>query len=483
MIIMKLTGSTIQMLPGRLILPAVLALAAMLAPQALKAADAPHIVYILANDLGWKDVGFHGGNAATPRLDELAATGVRLERFYTLPYSTPTQAALMTGRYPMRYGLQMLSILPWSTYGLPLDERLLPQALKMAGYRTAAFGQWQLGHASRDLRPTHRGFDYFYGSHGALGDHFRKSDRTGKRDWHRGEKRVNERGYATTQIARDAAAFIAGHDAARPLFMYVSLPAPGTPLQAPRDYLSRYDNVDDEQRRAYYAMISATDDAVGTIVDALKEKGMSENTLLVFHSDNGGAVKNKFPTGDGDVTRNVASNGPFRNGRGSLYEGAVRVVALAVWPGRIAPAVVSERIHVTDMYPTLLKQAGAPLDSAHQVKPIDGIDAWEVITGEKLSKRDEILINVDEFRGAVMVGNWKLIVYATLPSRVELYNVADDPSEEDNLAEREPERVQQLLSRLNDYAWEMAPSMYLDDLAGARSHDTPIFWGENPQRP
>lgn len=472
-----------QMLPVRLIIPVVVALAAILTPQPLRAADAPHIVYILANDLGWKDVGFHGGNAATPHLDGLAATGVRLERFYTLPYSTPTQAALMTGRYPMRYGLQMLSILPWNTYGLPLDERLLPQALKMAGYRTAAFGQWQLGHASRDLRPTHRGFDYFYGSLGALGDHFRKSDRTGKRDWYRDEKRIKERGYATTLIGRDAAAFIERYDGQRPLFMFVSLPAPATPLQAPKDFLSRYTDIDGEQRRAYYAMISAMDDAVGTIVDALKKKGMSENTLLVFHSDNGGAVKNKFPSGDGDVTQNVSSNGPFRNGRGSLYEGAVRVVALAVWPGRIAPAVVSERIHVTDMYPTLLNRAGAPLGSAHQIKPIDGIDAWEVIAEGKLSKRDEMLIHVDEFRGAVMVGNWKLVVYATLPSRVELYNVADDPSEENNLAEREVERVQQLRSRLNDHAWEMAPSMYLEDLAGARTHETPIFWGENPQRP
>jgi arylsulfatase A-like enzyme len=471
-----------RLLPGTLCVRLILALTVIIA-QPLKAADVPHIVYILANDLGWKDVGFHGGAAATPRLDTLAASGARLERFYTLPNSTPTSAAIMTGRYPMRYGMQMLSILPWSTYGLPLDERLLPQALKMQGYRTAAFGQWQLGHASRDLLPTHRGFDYFYGSNGALRDHFEKTDRTGKRDWHRGEKLIRERGYATTLIAHDAAAFISEHDAARPLFMYVSLPAPATPLQAPRQYLSRYDDVEDLQRRAYYAMVSAMDSAIGTIVDALTEKGMVDNTLLVFHSDNGGAVKNKFPSGDGDVSRRVSSNGPFRNGGGSLYEGGVRVVALAVWPGHIEPGVVTERVHVTDMYPTLLNLAGAPLDSQHQIKPIDGVDAWEVIAQGKLGKRDEILINVDEFRGALMDGNWKLIVYATLPSRVELYNVADDPSEENNLAEREPERVQKLLTRLNDYAWEMAPSMYLGDLAGARAYDTPIFWGDNPQRP
>ena len=448
-----------------------------------QAADRPHIVYILANDLGWKDVGYHGGKALTPRLDALAATGARLEKFYTLPNSTPTRAALMTGRYPMRYGLQMLSILPWSSYGIPLDERLLPQALKLAGYRTAAFGQWQLGHASRDLLPTQRGFDYFYGSLDNGIDHFNKTDRIGKRDWRRGEKPVTERGYATTLIARDAAAFIAEHDASRPLFMYVSLPVPAVPLQAPRAYLEQYKDIEQLDRRNYYAMISAFDAAVGTIVDALTEKGIINDALLVVHSDNGGAVKNKFPSGDGDVSSQVADNGPFRNGRGSFYEGGIRVVALAVWPHHISPGFVTERIHVTDMYATLLNLAGAELDSDSQTKPIDGLDVWPVIANGKPSPRDEMLINVNEFRGALMVENWKLIVYASLPSRIELYNVADDPSEDHDQAKREPDRVQMMLARLNEYAWEMKPSMYLEDLMRARAYDTPIFFGENPQRP
>ncbi len=470
------------MLPSRLFAFALLALA-LLFPHQLPAADQPHIVYILANDLGWKDVGYHGGKPSTPRLDALAAAGARLERFYTLPNSTPTRAAVMTGRYPMRYGMQMLSLLPWSSYGLPLNERLLPQALKMVGYRTAAFGQWQLGHASRDLLPTHRGFDYFYGSHNALLNHFRKTDLTGKRDWHRGERLIREKGYATSLIARDAAAFIADHDASRPLFIYVALPAPAAPLQAPADYLAQYQDVSDEQLRTYYAMVSAMDAAVGTIVDAIETKGIGDNTLIVFHSDNGGAVRNKYSSGDADVSRRVASNGPFKNGRGSMYEGGVRVVALAVWPGRIEPGVISERIHVTDMYPTLLNLAGAPLDNQNQVKPIDGIDAWPVITAGELSSREDMLIHVDEFRGAVMVGDWKLIAYGTLPWRLELYNVADDPSEEINRAESNPDRVLELLARLNEYAWEMEPSLYLDDLAAARSYDTPMFWGKNPERP
>lgn len=450
---------------------------------AVRADQPPNFVYILANDLGWKDVGYHGGGPATPVLDALAAGGARLEKFYTLPNSSPTRAALMTGRYPMRYGMQMLSILPWSSYGLPLDERLLPQALKMVGYRTAAFGQWQLGHASRDLLPTHRGFDYFYGCLNNGVDHFDKTDPTGKRDWYRGERPINERGYATTLIGRDAAAYIAAHDASKPLFLYVNLPAPSVPLQAPPEYLDQYKNIKDDQQRTYYAMVSAMDAVVGTIVDALEKKGISGNTLLIFHSDNGGAVRNKFSSGDGDVNQRVADNGPFRNGRGSFYEGGVRVVALASWPGRIPAGVVSERIHVTDLYPTLLRLAGAPLDDQNQIKPLDGIDAWPAIAEGKLSTRKEMLINVDEFRGALMIDNWKLIVYATLPSRLELYNVADDPSEEDNQADREAQRVARMLGRLNDYAWEMVPSLYLDDLSLARDYGMPIYWGENPQRP
>lgn len=451
--------------------------------SAARAEQPPNIVYILANDLGWKDVGYHGGAAATPVLDALAASGARLEKFYTQPNSSPTRAALMTGRYPMRYGMQMLSILPWSSYGLPLDERLLPQALKTVGYRTAAFGQWLLGHASRDLLPTHRGFDYFYGCLNNGIDHYRKTDPTGRRDWYRDEKPVNERGYATTLIARDAAAYISSHDPGKPLFVYVSLPAPAAPLQAPAEYLEQYKDVKDEQRRAYYGMVSAMDAAVGIIIEALEKRGLRDETLIIFHSDNGGVVKNKFASGDGDVAERVSDNGPFRNGRGSFYEGAVRVVALAVWPGRIPAAVIAERIHVTDMYPTLLQLAGAPLDEESQVKPIDGVDAWPVIAEGKLSTRKETLINVNEFRGALMIDNWKLIVYATLPSRLELYNVADDPSEEDNQSDREPKRVTEMLIRLNDYAWEMMPSLYLDDLSHARDYGMPIYWGENPQRP
>ena len=413
------------------------------------AAEHPHIVYILADDLGWKDVGFHGSTIRTPNLDRLAQSGVRLERFYTQSYSTSTRAALLTGRYPMRYGLQTLSILPWSEYGLPTGERLLPQALKDAGYRTAALGKWQLGHYKKDYWPTQRGFDSFYGSFNGDLDCLRKTNQAHKADWFRNERPVSEEGYCTTLIGKEAANIIEKHDTATPLFLYLSFHAPQSPLQATKKYLELYGGVSDEQRRTYAAMVTALDDAIGVVTAALEKKGVTTDTLIVFHSDNGGAVPNKYPTGDGDVQRGVSDNGPYRDGKGSLYEGSLRVVAVASWPGKIPAGVVAERIHVTDMYPTLLGLAGARLE---QPKPLDGIDQWATITGTKLSARKELLLGMEDFRGALMAGDWKLIVHSRLPVRYELYNVMDDPSEEDNHAEREPQRVQEMLVRFNEYA-------------------------------
>ena len=446
-------------------------------------AERPHVICIVADDLGWKDVGYHGGAAKTPHLDQLAQQGARLERFYVLPYSTGTRAALLTGRYPMRYGLQTLSILPWNDYGLPADERLLPQALKELGYRTAAFGEWRLGHARQDWWPTRRGFDFFHGSLNALADRMKKTDASGRRDWLRGDRPAQQDGYAVSLLAKEAAGLIGRHDAKQPLFLYIALPGPGAPHPVPRDPLDRYPDIGDAELRAYYGAVSALDDAVGTIVEALKKRGMWSNSLLFVLSDNGGAVRNKFPTGDGDVSRTVASNGPFRNGGGGLHEGAVRVVALAVGPERIAPGVVTERLHVTDLYATVLDLVGARLDPDSQVKPLDGLNAWDAVSQGKPGPRKEVVIAVEEFRGALIVGNWKLIAYAPLPSRHELYNIQDDPSEEDNRADREPQKAHELFARLNELAWEMSPSLYLTDLMRAHRQDAPMVWGENPVRP
>ena len=298
-------------------------------------------------------------------------------------------------------------------------------------------------------------------------------------DWYRKDKPVKEAGYDTTLIGKEAASVVAGHDPSKPLFLFVSFNAPAAPLQAPREFLERNAHIRDEIRRTYAGMVSALDDAVGQILAALEKKGMLEDTLLVFHSDNGGAVAHKFPTGDGDLAVAAADNGPYRDGAGSVYEGGVRVPALVKWPRGLEAGVTNALIHVTDLYPTLLTQAGASLD---QRKPLDGIDQWPVLKEGKLGARKDVPLTVEDLRASIRSGDWKLVVYSTLPSRTELYDIPHDPAEEDNAAERNPQLVQELLRKLTDFGWEMAPSRHLEDLARARKRDLPMVWGVNPLR-
>jgi len=463
-------------LPGACRLAAGLVLASVCAVAI--AAGQPHIVYLMPDDLGWQDLGYLGKEIRTPNIDRLAEGATRLNQFYAQPYSSQTRAALLTGRYPFRYGLQTQAILPRSTYGLPPEERTLAQALKEAGYRTALVGKWQLGHARPEFLPNRRGFDHFHGTLAGGVDHFTRSSDAGP-DWRRNDKPLRETGHTTALIGREAAAVVSGHDPSKPLFLWVSFTAPAAPLQAPKDLLERNAHIRDPDRRTYAAMVSGVDDAIGQVVAALEKKGMLDDTLIVFHSDNGGAVAHRFPTGDGDVARGAADNGPYRDGQGSLYEGAVRIPAFIRWPRGLDAGVSSALIHVTDLYPTLLARAGGNLD---QRKPLDGIDQWPAIREGKLGARREVPIAVEDLRAAIRVGDWKLILYAALPARVELYDIPHDPGEEDNAAERNPQLVQDLTRRLTDLAWEMAPARHLEDLARMRRHDLPMVWGANPLR-
>ncbi len=462
----------------RLTLPGIAAVLAFALASLAHAADRPHIVYLMPDDLGWQDVGYLGKEIRTPAIDALADGAVRLSQFYVQSHSSQTRAALMTGRYPMRYGLQTMSILPQSQYGLPVEERTLAQALKEAGYRTVFIGKWQLGHAKPEFWPTRRGFDHFYGTLAGEIDHFRKSGAAGP-DWRRGEKPVKDEGYDTTLLGREAAAIVAKHDPSQPLFLMLAFNAPAAPLQAPKPLLERNAQIRDETRRTYAAMVTAVDDAIGELTNALSKKGMLDNTLVVFHSDNGGAVAHKYPTGDGDVAVGGADNGPYRNGKGSLYEGGVRVPAFVKWPKGLEGGVSSALVHVTDLYPTLLAQAGAKKE---QRKPLDGVDQWPAIAQSKLSPRKDIPIAVEDHRAAIRAGDWKLILYTTLPTRTELYDIPHDQGEEDNAAERNPQLVKDLTSRLQEYAWDMAPSRHLDELGRARRYDLPMVWGPNPLR-
>jgi arylsulfatase A-like enzyme len=441
--------------------------AASLVPAALTSATPvmaqpttprPHIIYIVADDLGWGDVGFHGSDIKTPNLDKLAQEGARLEQFYVQPMCTPTRAALLTGRYPCRYGLQTLVIPTPSTYGLPTDERLLPQALKEAGYKTVMVGKWHLGHADRKFWPRQRGFDYHYGSMVGEVDYFTHSS-ANVRDWYRNDQPIKEEGYVTQLWGKDAVAQIVDHDPKTPLFLYLAFTAPHSPYQAPKEYLDKYETIEDPTRRAYAAMITAMDDEIGKVVAALDNKKMRENTLIVFMSDNGGN-RTALLAGDSDVSKLKlpADNGPYRGGKGTLYEGGCRVAALANWPGRIKPGDLKEIMHVVDMFPTLAGLAGASLTKG---KPLDGIDVWSTLSEGKPSPRTEVVYNIEPFRGGVRQGDWKLIWRTPLPSAIELYNIAQDPVEKTNLADSNPQIVAELQKRIEQLAKESAKSLFL----------------------
>ncbi len=428
----------------------------------------PNIVYIISDDQGWKDVGFHGSDIQTPNIDKLARTGARLEQFYSQPMCTPSRAALMTGRYPFRYGLQTAVIPSASTYGLATDEWLLPELLKESGYTTAIIGKWHLGHGDRKYWPRQRGFDYQYGPILGEIDYFTHSAH-GTIDWFRDNKPVVEQGYATTLLGDDAVRLIGAHDPSKPLFLYLAFTSPHAPYQAPDAYLDRYSQIADPSRRAYAAMITAMDDQVGRVVEALERRKMRDNTLILFQSDNGGPRSAQF-TGEIDMSKSTipADNGPYRDGKGTLYEGGTRVVALANWPGHIAPgSVVDQPIHMVDMYPTLAALAGAPLGKN---KPLDGMDVWPTISAGAASPRHEVVYNIGPFFASVREGDWKLVWKTALPSRIELFDLASDPSERINLADQHPGKVAELQQRIETLAREGVDPLFLVDALGATKH-------------
>jgi arylsulfatase A-like enzyme len=452
----------------------------------LSAAARPNIIYLLADDLGFTDVGFHGSQIKTPHIDQLAAGGARLEAFYVQPVCSPTRAALLTGRYPMRHGLQVGVVRPWAQYGLPLEERTLPKALQEAGYFTAICGKWHLGHFERTYLPTRRGFSHQYGHYNGALDYF-THQRDGGFDWHRNDQVCRDEGYTTTLLGDEAVRIIEQQDAGRPFFLYVPFNAPHGPLQALPDYLDKYKDIADPKRQKYAAMVACLDDQIGRIVAALDTRGLTNNTLIAFSSDNGGPLQSG------------ATNGSLRAGKGTLYEGGVRVSACAKWPGQIAAGtVVKEPLHIVDWYPTLLKLAGASLE---QKLILDGADAWPTIAAGNPTPHEQILHNTTPGNGAIRVGDWKLVLNGsrsedgsealaqasgkgngkgkknkgTAEKTVELFNIAADPYEKTNVATQHPEKVRDLRARLDAYAKAaLAPK----SAPKAADFQTPAVWGE-----
>lgn len=404
----------------------------------------PHIVFILSDDQGSYDVSYKGGEIKTPEIDKLAMSGTQLDQFYVQPVCTPTRASLMTGRYPIRYGLQVGVIRPWAKYGLPLEERLLSVVLRENGYRTIICGKWHLGSFDQAYWPMQRGFDSHTGHLFGAIDYFTHV-RDKEHDWYVNGVNEQQEGYSTHLITQAAVKAIDKNPPEQPLFLYVPYNAVHGPYQVPDRYKTGYEHLKGN-RLQMAGMLTALDEGIGQIVAALDRADMRENTLLIYSSDNGGVGPKR-----------ITSNGPLREGKGTVYEGGVRAVAFATWPGHIpAGEVCREPLHMVDWYPTLINLIGGSLE---QPLPLDGMDIWPVITQKAKSPHKEILHNATPGGGAIRVGDWKLVIRTaagkesqTDGKSVELFNLIDDPSEKSNVAEQHPEKVQQLKERYLYYA-------------------------------
>lgn len=460
-------ASSVLTLPAAVFV-AVFALLALIAAPAhaqQAAAGKPNIVHIIADDLGWKDVGFNGcTDIKTPNIDALAAGGAKFTQFYVQPMCTPTRAAILTGRYPFRYGLQTAVIPSVSAYGLDTSEWLMPQCLKEAGYQTAIIGKWHLGHADKKWWPKQRGFDYHYGTMIGELDYFTHEEH-GVLDWYRENEPLREEGYTTTLLGNDAVRLIESHDTSKPLYLYLTFNAPHTPYQAPQEYIDRYPDIKDPTRRTYAGMVTCLDDQIGRVVAALDKKGIRGNTLILFHSDNGGTRSAMFAGVMADMNKVVipCDNGPYREGKGTLFEGATRVCALANWPGHIKAQTVDGLIHAVDMFPTLANLAGA---STAKSKPLDGVNVWSTIAEGKASPRTEMVYNIEPFRASIRQGDWKLIWRTLIPTSVDLYDLKNDPSEKNNLASAHPEMVTAMQKRIETLAAGAAKPLFLVDSWG-----------------
>jgi len=442
------------------------AIALLAAQLALAAERLPSVVIIVADDLGWNDVGYHGSEIATPRLDALAAEGVVLDRFYAQPSCSPTRAALMTGKTPMRLGV-LSPISKNNPTGLPLGERLLPQYFRDAGYQTFMTGKWHLGHRDRDYLPNSRGFDHFYGHvTGGIGywDHVHG----GGLDWQRNGRTLREEGYSTHLIADEAVRLIRTRDPARPMLLVASFNAPHLPNEAPPEAVAPYRHIDNLYRRLHAAMVSELDAATGRLVDALEAEGMLDNTLIWFMSDNGGLNPDAVEPQLRNMSERLeswfskplpltilefirtnaleggADNGPYRKGKQSVYEGGVRVPSLVSWRGQVTPRRTSKMVTVQDVLPTLLGAVGLQGAAAE----FDGADQWPSIERDATAPTPDY---VTQGRDGVAFYRfpWKLVQLGS--DQVELYQIDEDPTEQVDRAAANPPVVKALTNALSAF--------------------------------
>lgn len=439
----------------------------LLAPVASAAASAdelthqsikPNIILIMADDMGWNDVGYHGSEIRTPNIDRIAQEGAELDRFYAYPTCSPTRAALMTGQSALRIDMTR-PIGAYGDQGLSLDRKLLPQYLQENGYQTYLVGKWHLGSSSPEYFPHHRGFDHFYGHLGGLIDYYEHSG-LGATDWQRNGNTVHEAGYSTELITAEAVTLLRQRDKDRPVFLFVAYNAPHGPQAAPQYSIDRYPEIADEDRRVYAAMVDNMDVGIGQIIQTVQSEDIADNTLIVFMSDNGGS--SDFPASA--VSHSSSGNNePLQGGKAMPLEGGIRVPAAAWWPGVLDKGQkIEQLITVEDILPTLFEAAGLPIDTVHskvnadESRKLDGVSRWRAMLGETAETHPPFVAGMPMVGTSVIDGDWKLVRLEGPPlpwvePSTALYRIFDDPLETTDLSLQHPEVVARLEPYLQAY--------------------------------
>jgi len=401
------------------------------------AADKPNIVLIVADDLGYADLGVHGcKDIATPHMDSIAKDGVRLtDAYVTAPVCAPSRAGLLTGRWQDRFGFEG-NPEPGAKWGLPLTEKTIADRLKALGYATGIFGKWHQGETP-EFHPNRRGFDEFFGFLSGMHSYFEANDP----QWGpllRGNEPAKLDKYLTQAIAEESAGFIGRHKD-HPFFLYAAFNAPHTPIEAPKSYLAEVAGIQNPVRRRYAAMVRSLDDGVGAILDAIEVNGLEKNTLVVFLSDNGG------PLLEGAAV-NGSSNAPLRGGKAEVWEGGIRVPFFVRWPGRIsAGKVLDEPAISLDILPTALALAGGTQDPA-----LDGEDLLPWLEGKAPAPARTPFFWKFYSQAAVRDGDFKL-VRPDAGKPMELYDLKNDIAEAANLSAVDPVRVKSLKKNFDDW--------------------------------
>jgi arylsulfatase A-like enzyme len=410
----------------------------------------PNIVLLFADDAGYGDFGFHGSkHFKTPHLDHLARSGVRLSQFYVTGATCgPSRAGMLSGRYQQRFGYEEINVpgimsphskLLGDEMGLPTNLKTMGDYLHDLGYRTAVFGKWHMGVADR-YHPLRRGFDDFYGFRGGARSFFAYPNpkATAHENWiERGFENYQEHeGYLTSVLADEVCDFIERHKD-KPFFAYVSFNAVHTPMQADPQDKDQFPQLEGDRRTAAQMMLSM-DRACGQIINKLDEVGVAENTIVVFTNDNGGPMD-----------KNGSNNYPFSGVKGTQLEGGIRVPGLIAWPGHLQRGTVYEKPTSTlDLIPTFIGAAGG--DPAN-VEGLDGVNLLPYLLGTQDGRPHQTLYWKMETRGTIRDGDWKLLRYPDRPA--ELFDLASDPGEQNDLASKHPARMKELFGKL--FAWEM----------------------------